>query len=72
MLSNKKLVFTANTTVGEKDIVKHIASIDVCTDDVSFAHQFLDKEACKEHRGIVRKAQAEFEDWAYDLQEKLK
>lgn len=72
MLNNKRLVFTAVTIVEEKEIAKHIGSIDVETSEVSFSHQYIDKEACKNHREELRKDHAEFEDWMYELQEKLK
>lgn len=72
MLNNKRLIFSATSTAEEKEIAKHIASIDVETLEVSFNHQYLDKEACKDHREELRKDHAEFEDWMYELQEKLK
>lgn len=31
----------------------------------------IDKAACKEHRTVVRADQAEFEDYAYSLQEAI-
>lgn len=69
MLSTKKITIEANTVVDEKMIHCHRAIIS--GDEVTMLPYQIDKAACKEHRVVVREDQAEFEDYAYDMQEKL-
>lgn len=72
MLTGKKLIFTANTSVNDTDIAKHTASLNLVTNELVMGIQRLDPEACKEHREEVRSDVADFEDFVYDLQEKFK
>lgn len=72
MLNGMKITITANTVVDEKVIATHGAMITPEDGDISMYTRHLDKEACKEHRSIVRADSADFEDFAYSVQEKLK
>lgn len=69
MLSTKKITIEAKTIVEGKEIHGHRAILS--DDGVSMLPFQIDKAACKEQRAIVRADQAEFEDYAYDMQEKL-
>lgn len=69
MLSTMKITLEAKTVVDEKEIHGHRAIIS--EDGVSMLPYQIDKAACKEQRAVVRADQAEFEDYAYDMQEKL-
>lgn len=40
-------------------------------ENLAFHHWQINNEACKEHRKTVRADQAEFEDYAYQVQEDL-
>ena len=72
MLTEKKNTISSNTIVNEQIIATHGALIKVDDGDISFYTKQLDKEACKEYRCVVREDTAEFEDYVYSLQEKLK
>lgn len=73
MLSTKKITIEAKTIIDDKEIMGYRATIEPGkNDDVMFYAYQIDKPACKEHRELVRREQAEFEDYAYNLQEKLK
>lgn len=72
MLAAKKLTYTATSVVDDVEIAKFGAIIRVEDGDLSFFSQQLDKEACKQHRDIVRADHAEFEDFAYSIQEMIK
>lgn len=69
MLSTKRITIEAKTVVDGKDIHGHRAVI--TADGVSMLPYQIDKVACKDNRESVRADQAEFEDYAYDLQEKI-
>lgn len=69
MLSTKKITIESKTIVDGKEIHGHRAILS--EDGVSMLPYQIDKAACKEHRAVVRADQAEFEDYAYEMQEKL-
>lgn len=71
MLSDKKITINAKTAIDGVDIATYGALLDVSTNDVSFYMKRVDKDACKEHREIVRADEAEFEDFVYSLQDML-
>lgn len=72
MLNSKKITLEAKTVVNGTEIMGWRAIFTPgSTEDVSFLPYQIDKAACKENRVIVRADQAEFEDYAYELQEKL-
>jgi hypothetical protein len=69
MLGKKKITVSADTVVGDVKIATHAAILDVEDNDLSLYTRHIDKEACKTHKEIVRADRAEFEDFAYTLQE---
>lgn len=73
MLSANKITLEAKSVVDGTEIMGFRAVIEPAkNDDVTMLHYQINKEACKEHRSIVRKDQAEFEDYAYKFHEELK
>lgn len=71
MLS-KKIIITGNTVVDEVEIASYSAVLNTNDMDLSLISRYVDKEACKIHKDVVRADQAEFEDYAYYLQDMLK
>jgi hypothetical protein len=71
MLTKKKISIIAKTIVDEVEIATHSALLDADTGDLSFHTRHDDKAACKEHREVVRADAAEFEDFAYSVQESV-
>ena len=69
MLSTKKITIETKTIVDGKEIHGHRAIIS--EENISFLPYQIDKDACKEHRKVVRADNAEFEDYAYELQESI-
>lgn len=69
MLKGKKISLEAKTVVNDVEICKYVAIIPEDSSGVTFLTQMIDKDACKEHRDIVREDRADFEDWAYAIQE---
>lgn len=70
MLSGKRnITIEEKSIVKEKEIARFRAIIE--NGEVTFLPLMLDKEACKEHREELRKDQAEFEDYIYQLQDSL-
>ena len=72
MLSNKRLTIVAETVVDEVKIASYGAILNLESMDLSMTTRYIDKDACKEHKDIVRADQAEFEDYAYSVQDMLK
>lgn len=69
MLGKKKITISADTIVDEVKIATHAAILEIDDNDLSLYTRQLDKEACKIHKEIVRADRAEFEDFAYAMQE---
>lgn len=72
MLSNTRITIVAETVVDDVKIASFGAILNTDTNDLSLTTRHIDKEACKIHKDIVRADQAEFEDYAYNLQDLLK
>lgn len=72
MLTKRRITLESMTTVNDVDICRHIAIISEDNTEVTFFTRMLDKQACKEYRDILRSDRAEFEDWAYDIQDRYK
>ena len=72
MLSNHKVSIIADTIVNDAKIATFSATLDVDTNNLTLGVRHVDKEACKEHRDIVRDDQKKFEDYAYYLQDTMK
>lgn len=65
----KKITVETKTVVDGKEIYGHRAIIN--KGEVTLLPYQIDKAMCKEHRKAIREDANEFEDYAYDLQEKL-
>lgn len=72
MLSNTRITIVADTVVDEAKIASFGAILNLDNMELSLTTRHIDKEACKVHKEIVRADQAEFEDYAYALQDQLK
>lgn len=72
MLANTRITIVADTVIDENKIASFGAIINTDTNDLSLTTRYVDKEACKVHRDVVRADQAAFEDYAYALQDQLK
>ena len=71
MIKDKRLNVFANCVVNEKIIANFIAMIDLEKMETSFSHRYIDKEACKSNREMVRDEQSKFEDFAYSIQDTI-
>lgn len=71
-LENKKLTITADTMIGDSKIVGYGAVIDLGTGKMNIFERRGDAELIKENRDIVREDRAEFEDFAYSVQDDIK
>lgn len=72
MPENMRLTVSADTIVEGEKIATFGALMNLQTMEVTMTARYIDKEACKEHRDIVRADQAGFEDFVYWVQDKLK
>lgn len=72
MLTKSRITLEAMTIVNDAEICRHIAIITAENNEVSMFTRMIDKNACKEHRDIVRADRAAFEDWAYSIQDQHK
>lgn len=72
ILTNKRITIVAETIVDEVKIASYGAILNMDNGELSLTSRHIDEAACKEHRDIVRAERAEFEDFAYMLQDKLK
>ena len=73
MLSQKKkITVESKSIVDDKEIAIFRAIFDEGNaDSITFFPTQIDKSACRKNREIVRADQADFEDFAYMLQEKM-
>lgn len=71
MLNNKRLTIVAETVLGGEKIASYGAILNLDTMELSLTSRHIDKEACKLNKELVRADQAEFEDYAYMLQDRL-
>ena len=72
MLSNQRITIVADTVVDEVKIATYGAILNVETGELSLTNRNIDNEACKVHKDIVRADRAEFEDFAYMIQDNLR
>lgn len=72
MLTENKITFAAKSVINDTEIASFGAILNTDTLDLSIYAKQIDKGACKEHRDVVRKDQADFEDFAYRVQDMLK
>lgn len=71
MLTNKRLTIVAETVVDDVKIASYGAILDLDGMDLSLTNRYIDKEACKIHKDIVREDNRVFEDFAYMIQDQL-
>lgn len=69
MLSNKRMTLIAETIIDDVKIASYGAILDLSSMDLSFTSRQIDKGACKTYKEVVREDQAEFEDYAYIIQD---
>jgi len=66
------MTIVADSIVDENRIASFGAVLNLDDMEASLTNRYIDKEACKTHRDLVRKDQAVFEDMVYDLQDRMK
>lgn len=70
-LTNNRLTIVAETVVDDVKIASYGAILDLNTMGMSLSTRNIDEHACKIYRDTVRADRAEFEDFAYEVQEKI-
>lgn len=71
MLNNHRITIVADTVVDEVKIASYGAILNVDTGELSLTNRNIDNEACKTYKEMVRADRAEFEDFAYAVQDAL-
>lgn len=71
MLANKRVAILGDTVVNDAKIASYGATLNIETGELSLTSRNIDAEACKIHKNIVRADRAEFEDYAYMVQDAL-
>ena len=67
-----KITIEAKSTAGEVELMGFRAIIDVNDPENMTLHDWpINKDACKEYRANVRADKAAFEDYAYEIQDKI-
>ena len=67
-----KITIEAKSKTDEVELMGFRAIIDIeDPENMSFYDWTINKDACKEYRSIVRADQAAFEDYAYEMQDKI-
>ena len=67
-----KITIEAKSKAEDKELMGFRAVIDINDpENMGFYDWTIDKDACKEFRAIVRADQAAFEDYAYEVQDKV-
>lgn len=72
MLDNKRITIVGESLVDGEKIATFGAVLNLDNMELSMTGRYIDKDACKAHRDIVRNDQGEFEDYAYMLQDTLR
>ena len=72
MLNGTRLTIVGDSVVNDLRIATFGAVLNLEDMELSLTSRHIDKELCKSNRDVVRKDQADFEDYAYDLQDRLK
>lgn len=72
MLNGARLTIVADSVVNDIRIATFGAVLNLDDMELSLTSRHIDKELCKINRDVVRKDQADFEDYAYDLHDRLK
>lgn len=71
MLGSKKISIVADSFIDDERIATFGAILNTDTLELSMTGRYINKEFCKTHKDIVRADQAEFEDYAYEIQDML-
>lgn len=69
MLTNKRITIVADTTVDEVKIATYGAILNTETGEMALTARNIDNHACKVYKEMVRTDRAEFEDFAYAIQD---
>lgn len=72
MLSNHRITIIADTIVDEVKIASYGAILNVENGEMSLTNRHIDNDACKTHKEMVRTDRAEFEDFAYAIQDMIR
>ena len=72
MLNGTRLTIVADSVVNDIRIATFGAVLNLDDMELRLTSRHIDKDLCKINRDVVRKDQADFEDYAYDLQDRLK
>lgn len=70
-LSNNRLTFLADTIVDDVRIATYGAILNLDNMHLSLTARNIDDHACKIYRDTVRADRTAFEDFAYEVQEKI-
>lgn len=68
---NKRVNFIGESVVDGETIANFAGVLDLDNLELTMNGRFINKDACKLHRDIVRADQHEFEDYAYKIQDML-
>lgn len=72
MLTNKRLTIVSDTVIDDVKIASFGAILNLDTMELHMTSRHIDRDACKTYKDVVRADQAEFEDYAYSVQDMLK
>ena len=71
MLTNKRITIVADTVIDDVKIATYGAILNPDTGEMNISFRNIDNEKCKLYRDTVRAERAEFEDFAYDIQDRM-
>lgn len=71
MLDNKRITIVADSFINDERVATFGAVLDTNNMELSMTGRYINKEFCKVYKDIVRADQAEFEDYAYSVQDML-
>lgn len=72
MLNEKKITIISKSVIDEVEVAQYSAILDATSGELSFYTRQIDKPMCKLHKETVRADLAEFEDFAYAVQDSIK
>lgn len=71
-LTKKRLFVQASTVVNDVKVVEFTAAMDLEAGKMNIAERRGDGDLLKEYRDVVREDRAEFENFAYSVQDDIK
>lgn len=71
MLINKRIVIVGETEIDDVKVASYTATLNPDTGEMNIVTRNLDNEKCKLYRDTVRTERAQFEDFAYDIQDRM-